>query len=98
MTEQDYYPFGMPMPGRSYTVTGATYRFGFNGKEKDNEPYGEGDEYDFGARMYDSRLGRWFSCDPFQDIYPAYTPYGFALNSPIQAIDVGGNLVIFGSE
>jgi len=32
---QDYYPGGMLMPGRSYSSD--NYRFGFNGKENDNE-------------------------------------------------------------
>jgi hypothetical protein len=34
------------------------YRYGFNGMEKDDEvKNGKGNSYDFGARMYDSRLG-----------------------------------------
>jgi RHS repeat-associated protein len=78
-----------------FTSTTSSYRYAFNGKEKDNETYGEGDEYDYGERIYDSRLGRWMSCDALEEIYPAYSPYGFALNTPIQAYDFGGNLVIF---
>jgi hypothetical protein len=34
------------------------YCFGFNGMEQDNEVQGQGNAYDFGARIYDSRLGR----------------------------------------
>ncbi len=37
------------------------YRYGFNGMEMDNEKNGNGNTMDFGARIYDSRLGRWFS-------------------------------------
>ena len=40
-----------------------SYRFGFNGKENDNEVKGAGNSVDFGARIYDSRLGRWMSVD-----------------------------------
>ena len=58
----DYYPFGSPMDGR--TFSSEKYRFGFNGKENDNEVKGAGNSLDFGARIYDSRLGRWLSCDP----------------------------------
>jgi hypothetical protein len=36
LSQQDYYPFGMQMPGREYNTAGS-YRYGFNGKEKDNE-------------------------------------------------------------
>jgi len=46
------------MPLKSDTDS---YRFSFNSKEKDDETYGGGYAYDFGARIYDSRLGRWFS-------------------------------------
>jgi len=48
-------------------------RYGFNGKMKDNEVEGEGDIYDFSARMYDARLGRWLSLDPDQNLYANLT-------------------------
>ncbi|MFA9212444.1 MAG: RHS repeat-associated core domain-containing protein [Candidatus Methylacidiphilales bacterium] len=69
------------------------YRFAFNGKERDNETYGEGNAYDFGARIYDPRLGRWLSIDPKYKFYPEYSPYNFALNNPIVFIDFGGEAV-----
>jgi hypothetical protein len=48
----DYYAFGMTMPGREYTV-GEGYKYGFNGKEKDNEGMGGGGStYDYGFRIY----------------------------------------------
>jgi hypothetical protein len=38
VSAQDYYPFGMLQPGRFYlSATGNKYRYGFNGKENDNE-------------------------------------------------------------
>ena len=74
----------------------AGYRYGFNGQEKIDEQYGiEGTAYDFGARLYDSRLGRWMAVDPLASEYPAVSPYAFALNTPIQAYDPDGRLVIF---
>ena len=42
-----YNPFGMMMPGRNYTAT-SSYRFGFNGKENDNEVLGIGNLQDYG--------------------------------------------------
>jgi len=77
------------MPGRSYTA-GNGYRYGFNGKEMDNEPYGQGNEYDYGFRIYNPRIGRFLSIDPLFPKYPWYTPYQFAGNKPIWAIDVDG--------
>ena len=61
-SSSDYYPFGMLMPGREFSST--DYRYGFNGKENDNEVKGNGNSLDFGARIYDPRLGRWMSPDP----------------------------------
>ena len=66
------------------------YRFGFNGMEKDNEVKGIGNSLDFGARIYDSRLGRWLSMDPLQVKYPALTPYNFVGNSPLRLVDKDG--------
>ncbi|HUM47427.1 MAG TPA: hypothetical protein PLD84_10885, partial [Chitinophagales bacterium] len=51
---KDYYPFGMLMPERNYSSD--NYRFGFNGKENDNEAKGSGNSVEFGARIYDPRL------------------------------------------
>ncbi len=66
------------------------YRFGFNGKHKDNEVKGTGNNYDYGMRMYDSRLGRPLSVDPLQKSYPNLTPYQFFSNNPIMNIDLDG--------
>jgi RHS repeat-associated protein len=87
-TAQDYYPFGMLMPGRSYS-SGA-YRYGFNGKENDNEVKGTGNQQDYGLRIYDPRLGKFLSVDPLTKGYPMLTPYQFASNNPIAGIDVDG--------
>ena len=65
-------------------------RYGFNGKMKDNEVEGEGDIYDYGARMLDVRLGRWLSEDAHFGKYPAITPFGFSLNSPLLFYDLDG--------
>jgi RHS repeat-associated protein len=88
----DYYPFGAPMAGR--TFSSAEYRYGFNGKEKDDEVSGNGNEYDFGARVLDVRLGKWFSVDPYFIKYPNISTYAFAANSPILLLDKGGNTVV----
>ncbi len=76
------------MPGRSYSST--AYKYGFNGKEKDDEVKGVGNSLDFGARIYDNRLGRWLSVDPLQQKYVGFSPYNFAINSPLQYKDYDG--------
>ncbi|MET6997054.1 RHS repeat-associated core domain-containing protein [Chitinophaga defluvii] len=86
----DYTPFGMPMVGRQYSLGGVKYRFGFNGKENDNEIKGEGNQQDYGFRIYDPRVGRFLSVDPITSKYPELTPYQFASNRPIDGIDLDG--------
>ena len=71
-------------------VSGA-YRYGFNGKEQDSDFGGtEGAIYDYGFRIYDSRIAKFLSVDPLTKGYPWYTPYQFAGNKPIGAIDLDG--------
>ncbi|MEN9303958.1 MAG: hypothetical protein RL264_2387 [Bacteroidota bacterium] len=67
------------------------YRYGFNSMEKDDEVKGGGNSYDFGARMYDSRVGRWFTRDLLANKYPSISPYVLVNNSPIIALDKDGN-------
>lgn len=84
-----YYPFGMVMPGRKFPIS-STYRYGFNGKENDNEVKGEGNEQDYGMRIYDTRIGKFLSVDPLRKKFPHFSPYQFAGNTPIQAVDLDG--------
>ncbi|WP_144695827.1 CdiA C-terminal domain-containing protein [Chitinophaga vietnamensis] len=74
----------------SVANSGGGYRYGFNGKENDNEIKGEGNEQDYGFRIYDPRIAKFLSVDPLTQEYPWYTPYQFAGNKPIEAIDLDG--------
>jgi RHS repeat-associated protein len=67
------------------------YRYGFQGQEKDDELKGEGNSYDFGARMLDPRVGRWFAPDKMEGNYPSSSTYAYTLNNPIYYIDPDGN-------
>lgn len=77
------------MPGRKY-ISGSGYRYGFNWKENDNDVKGEGNQQDYGFRVYDPRLGKFLSVDPITKQYPELTPYQFASNTPIENIDLDG--------
>jgi RHS repeat-associated protein len=79
----------MLMPGRSYSAT-AAYRYGFNGKENDNEVKGEGGQQDYGMRINDPRLGRFLSVDPLKAEFPWNSPYSFAENDAIRSVDLDG--------
>ncbi len=76
--------------GSSFSGEMGGYRYGFNGKENDDEVQGVANQQDYGMRIYDPRLGKFLSVDPLIRSYPWYTPYQFAGNTPIQAIDLDG--------
>ncbi len=76
------------MPGRSYNA-GSEYRYGFNGKELDKE-VASTTTYDYGFRIYSPALGKFLSVDPLTKKYTWLTPYQFAGNCPIWAIDIDG--------
>ncbi len=95
VSAQDYYPGGMLQPGRSFSS--GSYRYGFNGKENDNEVKKDangneivGAQQDYGMRIYDPRLGKFLSVDPLTKDFPWYTPYQYAGNSPISNLDLDG--------
>jgi RHS repeat-associated protein len=97
LSAQQYYPFGMLMPGnasatlrRQYNLNSYDYRYGFNGKEGDDEVKGDDNQVDFGARPYDPRSGRFLSVDPMANRFPEESNYIFAGNAPITLIDVEG--------
>jgi RHS repeat-associated protein len=78
------------MPGRKYSQASTKYRYGFNGKENDNDVKGEGNQQDYGNRIYDPRLGRFLSVDPLQKKFPALSSYQFCGDNPIATIDLDG--------
>ena len=89
ISAQDYYPFGMIMPGRNYNAD--KYRYGFNGKEMDDEIKGTGNQQDYGMRISDSRLGRFLSVDPLRNNFPWNSTYSFSENDVIRNVDLDGS-------
>jgi RHS repeat-associated protein len=85
----DYYPFGMPMSGRTWQA--GTYRYGFNGIENEGEWAGNGSVYFANLRLLDTRLGRWFSRDPLHSRFPAESPYIAMSNNPTRLVDPNGD-------
>ncbi|SHN29634.1 RHS repeat-associated core domain-containing protein [Chitinophaga sp. CF418] len=88
LSAQDYYPFGMLQPDRKWSL--GSYRYGFNGKENDNEVKGEGNQQDYGMRVYDPRLGKFLSVDPLFKSYPWNSTYAYAENRVIDGVDLDG--------
>ncbi|NQY29047.1 MAG: RHS repeat-associated core domain-containing protein [Flavobacteriaceae bacterium] len=77
----DYYPFGMAMPQRK--LTNGTYRYAFQGQELDPETGKEA----FQLRLWDGRIGRWLTTDPYGQYHSPYLGMG---NDPINGIDPDG--------
>ncbi|WP_396145998.1 lamin tail domain-containing protein [Flavobacterium sp.] len=78
----DYYPFGEQLPSRSI-VSSPPYKYAFQGQELDTETGMEA----FQLRLWDGRLGRWLSPDPYGQYASPYLGMG---NNPISGIDSDG--------
>jgi RHS repeat-associated protein len=83
----DYYPFGEQLPLRNSM---SNYRYAFQGQEKDSETGMEA----FQLRLWDGRIGRWLTPDPYRQYHSPYLGMG---NNPINGViqmEVGfGNIL-----
>ena len=86
----NYYPFGALLPGRH--GNSGSYRYGFNGQEKDDEVNGvTGSSYTAEYWQYDSRLGRRWNRDPV--VKQHESSYATFANNPIYFVDPNGDTV-----
>jgi RHS repeat-associated protein len=84
----DYSPYGTILDNRHGNDN--TYRYGFQGQERDDEIKGVGNSYNYEYRMHDPRLGRFFAEDPLADKYPHNSPYAFSENMVIHMVELEG--------
>ncbi len=97
----NYYPFGMPEAGRSWSYQGVIfesqskyqdYTYGYNGMQRDNSK-GLGSGYTTLFREYDPEIARWKSLDPKLKDFPSESPFSAMGNNPIMNTDVLGDSV-----
>ncbi len=67
-----------------------SYRYGFQGQEKDDELKGEGNSLNYTFRMHDPRVGRFFATDPLFRQYAYNSPYAFSENRIIDGVELEG--------
>jgi RHS repeat-associated protein len=88
ISSADYSPFGVQLDGRSESV--GSYRYGFQGMEKDDEIKGDGNSVNYSYRIHDPRVGRFFAVDPLSASYPHNSSYAFSENRVMDGIDLEG--------
>ena len=67
-----------------------SYRYGFQGQEKDDEIKGEGNSLNYTFRMHDPRVGRFFAVDKIASNYPWNSPYAFSENRVVDGVELEG--------
>jgi RHS repeat-associated protein len=83
-----YYSFGQLVPNRH--AISESYRYGFQGQEKDDEIKGEGNSLNYTYRMHDPRIGRFFAVDPLSAHFPWNSSYAFAENKVLMFGELEG--------
>ena len=90
----DFLPFGtrwsQTSGSSSATITDATNRWRYSGKEEQKAINAALPLIDYGARMYDPAIARWMSVDPMAEKYYPMSTYGYCVDSPVSFIDPKG--------
>jgi len=93
----NYYAFGLEIPGLASKAIGfggnSDNRYKYNGKELQSKEFSDGsgiDWEDYGARMYDPKIGRWMVVDPKMEKMRRWSGYCYGADNPIKYIDLEG--------
>ena len=90
----DFMPFGtrwsQTSGSSSATITDATNRWRYSGKEEQKAINATIPLIDYGARMYDPTIARWLVPDPIGEKYYHISPYSYCEDNPINFFDPDG--------
>lgn len=90
-----YYPFGLPM-AETENAEQEKQPYKYNGKEFERK---NGLNWmDYGARHYDTALGRFTTMDRFAEKYYSMSPYQYGANNPMSCIDINGDSIIVDNQ
>ena len=90
LSNADYYVMGLTHAGETISGIASNYNYKYQGKEQlDFEGY---NMYDFGSRMYDASVGRWFNIDPQNQFQSPFLAMG---NNWVFSVDPNGELAWF---
>ncbi|GAA4276428.1 hypothetical protein GCM10022259_11520 [Aquimarina mytili] len=88
LSNSNYYPMGGMLEGEFTNAIASNFKYKFQGKElQQDDNIGL---YDFGSRMYDPYVGRWFNTDPQNQYNSPYLALG---NNYIITVDPDGEWV-----
>lgn len=85
----DYFPFGKRIQFPDNPVSDNRYHY--SGKE--DQSFASIPYSDFGARMYNPDIGRWFNMDPYAEKYLNMSAYAFCADNPVKYTDPDGQYI-----
>jgi RHS repeat-associated protein len=90
---QDYDPWGVVLKGIDYQNPNSDTlqrKYYFNGKEY-LVTFGL-TLYDYGKRLYNPYIGRFYQVDPKASLMPSWSPYSFSFDNPVRYRDYDGQI------
>jgi len=91
LEENHYYPFGLTVSTSAMGMTPQPLKY--NGKEL--ETSFDLQTYEYGARQYNSQIGRWNGVDPLAAKYYGVSPFVYVANNSVKFVDPDGKELWF---